>query len=247
MQRGTILIDVQGLTVRFGRSTAVDDVSFDVPVGESLALWGANGAGKTTVILALLGLVQFSGSALIAGYDVKRHGRNARRLVGYVPQRPAIYQDMQTLAYLSWLAQLRRAPASQAVTLLEQVGLAAHAGKAVGKLSGGMLQRLALAGALLADPPILLLDEPTANLDSAGRSEFLSLLSGLRAGGKTLLFTSHRAEEVAMLADNVLVLADGRTAGRSLGHEFASDLQQQPMIQLQVALEKVEEEPWSAR
>jgi len=241
------LIESQGMTVRFGRATAVFDVSFQVPVGESLALWGANGAGKTTVILALLGLVQFSGSAQLAGYDVKRNGRDARRLVGYVPQRPAMHQDMQALAYLSYLAQLRRAPASQASVLLEQVGLAAHAGKTIGKLSGGMLQRLALAGALLADPPILLLDEPTANLDSAGRAEFLTLLADLRVGGRTILFTSHRAEEVAMLADNVLILAEGRTAGRSEGHEFASDLQQQPMIRLQVALEKVEEAPWSAR
>ncbi len=203
------MIDVKDLTVRFGAATVVDGVTFAVPAGGSLALWGENGAGKTTAIRALLGLVPFKGTVRVAGHDVRTEGRAVRAAVGYVPQQLSFYDDMPALAFLGFIAGLRRAPRGQAAALLERVQLAAHAAKPVGQLSGGMKQRLALAAALLADPPVLVLDEPTASLDAAARADFTRLLVDLRAAGKTLIVTSHRLAEVAALAEEVVVLEHG--------------------------------------
>jgi ABC-type multidrug transport system ATPase subunit len=204
------VIQAAGLGVRLGRVLVVDDLSFSVAAGESVALWGQNGAGKTTVIRALLGLVPFSGDLRLAGYRMPAQGRLARASVGYVPQQLAYYDDMSAMGLLRFLAALRAAPRGEPEALLAQVGLADHAGKAVGALSGGMKQRLALAAALLGDPPILLLDEPTASLDAGARAELTTLIAGLRASGKTLLVTTHRLAEVSALADRVVVMEGGR-------------------------------------
>lgn len=204
------MIRVAGLSVRLGRALVVDDLSFAVTAGESVALWGQNGAGKTTVIRALLGLVPFRGDLRLAGRRMPAEGRSARASVGYVPQQLAYYEDMSAMGLLRFLAALRAAPRGEPEALLAQVGLADHAGKAVGALSGGMKQRLALAAALLGDPPILLLDEPTASLDAGARAELTTLIAGLRAAGKTLLVTTHRLAEVSALADRVVVMEGGR-------------------------------------
>ncbi|MEO8084674.1 MAG: ABC transporter ATP-binding protein [Ardenticatenales bacterium] len=204
------MIRVANLSVRYGPTTVLDDLSFDVPSGGGLALWGTNGAGKTTALQALLGLLPFSGTVHLGGHDVRRAGRRARALVGYVPQQVAFWDDLGALDCLAFLARLRRVPFDRAAALLERVDLGAHAAKRVGALSGGMKQRLAVAAALLGDPPILLLDEPTANLDAAARTDVLSLLADLRAGGTTLVVTTHRLAEVKLLSDDVIVLDVGR-------------------------------------
>jgi ABC-type multidrug transport system ATPase subunit len=192
--------------------TAVDDVSFHLGRGEALALWGVNGAGKTTILKCLLGLLDCEGELTLDGHDLRRDGRRARHFLGYVPQELAFHADMSVAESCRFYAQLKKVPAARIPVVLEQVGLSAQTQKSVGALSGGMKQRLALALALLADPPVLLLDEPTSNLDAATRDEFIDLLVTLRQAGKTLLFTSHHAEEVERLADQVLILKDGRIA-----------------------------------
>ncbi|MEW6251735.1 MAG: nitrous oxide reductase family maturation protein NosD [Planctomycetota bacterium] len=204
------LLTVAGLHKRFRRLRAVDDVSFAVRAGEAVALWGANGAGKTTIIKCVLGLHRSRGRICIGGLDARRYGKQARRLVGYVSQELAFDADVSTLGTAAFFARLKGVPTRRAVEVLAQVGLAEHAHKRVGALSGGMKQRLALAVALLADPPLLLLDEPTSNLDLAARRAFLELLGQLKRGGKTVLFSTHRPEEVAGLADRVIVLEHGR-------------------------------------
>jgi ABC-2 type transport system ATP-binding protein len=214
------MITVNHLTKRYpqpGRAwwsdatvTAVDDVSFHLGRGEALALWGVNGAGKTTILKCLLGLLDCEGELTLDGHDLRRDGRRARHFLGYVPQELAFHADMSVMESCRFYAQLKKVPADRIPVVLEQVGLAAQGQKAVGALSGGMKQRLALALALLADPPVLLLDEPTSNLDAATRDEFIDLLVTLRQAGKSLLFTSHHAEEVERLADQVLILKDGR-------------------------------------
>lgn len=229
------MIEVQGLTVRFRRHTALDAVSFQVPAGGSLALWGENGAGKTTAIRAVLGLLPYRGDIRVHGHDLRRHGRRARAAIGYVPQQLALYDELSALGYLRFMAGLRHVPADQAAGLLARVGLDDHAAKAVGALSGGMRQRLALAAALLGDPPILVLDEPTANLDAAARADFLRLLGDLAPTGKTFLFTSHRAEEVAALAGRVLVLAGGRVQAECAAAELAQALGLHATLRLMVA------------
>ncbi len=204
------MIRVSHLTKRFGRHTAVDDLSFEVAAGEALALWGPNGAGKTTAIRCILGLLQSEGTITIAGHDARRDGKAARRALGYVPQELCLHDDLRAIEALHFYGSLKGAPAHRASVVLAEVRLAEHRRKRIRELSGGMKQRLALAIALLADPALLVLDELTANLDAGARSGFLALLCDLKERGKTILFTSHRVDEVTALADRVLLMDSGR-------------------------------------
>jgi heme ABC exporter ATP-binding subunit CcmA len=204
------MITVTHLTKSFGSTTAVDQLSFSVASGEAIALWGPNGAGKTTVIRCLLGLLKAEGELTIHGHDTRREGKRARAAVGYVPQELAFYDDLSARDTLRFYAELKRVSTDRVDQVLAEVGLSDHGHKEVSALSGGMKQRLALACALLADPPLLILDEPTSNLDTAARDDFIKLLLQQKEQGKTLLFTSHRLEEVETLASRVLVLEEGR-------------------------------------
>lgn len=204
--------------------TAVDDLSFHLARGQALALWGSNGAGKTTVLKCLLGLLACEGELQIDGLDLRRAGRRARALLGYVPQELAFHAAMSVVETCTFYAHLKHVPLTRIPVVLDQVGLAHQMQKRVGALSGGMKQRLALALALLADPPVLLLDEPTSNLDAATRAEFLALLVTLRQAGKALLFTSHHVAEVEQLADQVLLLRDGQRVAQGSPLELIAQL-----------------------
>ncbi len=205
------MIEARSITKRFGKTVAVDDITFCHEHG-ALALWGSNGAGKTTLIRCLLGILRARGSARICGIDVRRHGRHARALVGYVPQELAFHDDARLGRAIAFFASLRRISHEDAARALATVSLNGHEHKRVRDLSGGMKQRLALAIALLGDPPVIVLDEPTSNLDAHGRHEVVHTLRMLKQQGKTILFASHRPDEVIALADRVLVLEAGRLA-----------------------------------
>ncbi len=204
------LITVERLTKRFGRITVLKDIAFSVQAGESVALWGSNGAGKTTLLRCMLGILPFDGEVAIQGLRIPEESKEARRLIGFVPQEVAFYDTLNVWETLQFFARLRRQPQDQLASLLEQIDLQEHAHKKVGALSGGMRQRLALGIALLGNPPILFLDEPTLNLDIRSRDTFIHWLLELREQGKTLVFSSHRLEEIHLLADRVLVLDQGR-------------------------------------
>lgn len=231
------MITFDHLSKSFGQYRALHDLSFSVPIQQATALWGANGAGKTTLIKCLLGLLRYEGRIMVNGYDAYRQGCKARRLVGYVPQELAFYEEMSTLETMHFFARLKGAPSSDAVTLLAQIGLAEHAGKTVDTLSGGMKQRLALGLALLGDPPVLVLDEPTSNLDPAGRSQFLQLLGQVKAAGKTILFTSHRLEEIEQIADQVIVMEQGAIKLSCPGRELAARLGIHSTIKLRLPVD----------
>lgn len=203
------MIRAQSVTKRFGRVEAVSGVSFDLEQGRSIALWGSNGAGKTTLIRCLLGVIRFKGRVEIGNASVRRRGRHARAMIGYVPQELAFHDDARLGAAMLFFARLRGVSRTRAAESLAMVGLSGHERKRVRDLSGGMKQRLALAVALLSDPPLIILDEPTSNLDAAGRGEVVETLQRLRQAGKTLLFASHRPDEVISLADGVLVMERG--------------------------------------
>ncbi|QDV02937.1 ABC transporter ATP-binding protein [Engelhardtia mirabilis] len=204
------MITIRDLTKRFGRVCALSEVSFDVEAGEAVALWGGNGAGKTTLLRCLLGALRHGGSVEVDGLDARRQGKAVRARIGYVPQELAFHDDMRVGAALAFFARLRVESLGRAAEILARAGLAGHERKRVRDLSGGMKQRLALAVATLGDPPVVVMDEPTSNLDAAGRAQVVESLRELRRSGKTVLFSSHRPEEVRALADRVLVLDGGR-------------------------------------
>ena len=227
------------LTKIFGRYrspvTAVDHLSFSVDSGDAVALWGPNGAGKTTIIKCLLGLLRYRGEVQVGGCDSRRQGKAARRLMGYVPQEITFHDDLSVAQTMDFYARLKKVDRERIRDVLVQVELTEHVPKKIRALSGGMKQRLALAIALMANPPVLLLDEPTSNLDAAGRDQFLHLLSQLKGEGKTILFTSHRLEEIKTLSTRVLVLEHGRLMLTSSASELAEHLGLQARLRLFVS------------
>ncbi len=216
-------IAVTGIAKRYGSAFALTDVSFAVEGGSSLALWGPNGAGKTTILRCLLGLAHFTGTISIHGIDPQRSGKESRGKIGFVPQdlpiSPLTVSEMTT-----FVANLKHAPVVEALKKLEVLGIGDQLDKSVGALSGGMKQRLSLALALIGEPSILLLDEPTANLDARGRAELLDLLRNFKRDGMTLVFSSHRPEDVISLADRVLMIERGRALGTLAPSDFQIQL-----------------------
>lgn len=206
------MIELSSLTKRFGIALALDSVTFTAGAGEVVALLGPNGAGKSTMLKCLLGLLRFEGTARIGGLDVARRGNAARRLTGYVPQAPAFPPQLSTGDALEYYADLRGLRGEDIDGRLEQLGLTAHADKPVAKLSGGLRQRLGLAVALLGDPPVLLMDEPAANLDPEGRGLFTELVTELRGRGRTVLLSTHVVDALERIATRALVLVDGRVS-----------------------------------
>ncbi|HET8944623.1 MAG TPA: ABC transporter ATP-binding protein [Dehalococcoidia bacterium] len=206
------IVRAAGLTKRYGRLRALDGVTFTLAPGEIVALLGPNGAGKTTTFKCLLGVTNFDGSVEVDGIPVKDNGKAVRRRIGYLPQTTAFDAGDTCQQVLEFLGELKGAEPERADELLERVRLAEQRGIRVGHLSGGMRQRLALAAALLSDPPVLLLDEPTANLDAASRREFHDLLLELRAEGRTIILSTHFVESLGEITDRVIVLKQGKVA-----------------------------------
>jgi ABC-type multidrug transport system ATPase subunit len=197
------------VTLVLGALPILERVSFTIGRGESVALVGPNGSGKTSLLRCLLGFVPFTGRLTLEGHDVVHEPIVTRSLVGYVPQQAA-FSDVRARDVLAFVAKLRRIDPGRIGAMLSLVGLADHAFDRVRTFSGGMRQRLALAVALLPDPPVLLFDEPTANLDRDGQELFHHLVTILRRDGHTLVLASHRREEVAELTDRALQLDRGR-------------------------------------
>jgi ABC-type multidrug transport system ATPase subunit len=207
------MIVARDVTLVLERRTILQSVSFAVERGESVALVGPNGSGKTSLLRCVLGFVDFTGHIDVAGHDVVREPLATRTLVGYVPQLAA-FGDAFPRDVLSFVAKLRRIDAARIIEVLALTDLVEHVDRRIHTFSGGMRQRLALAVALLPDPPVLLFDEPTANLDRAGQRLFGDIVSRLRRSGRTLVLASHRRDEVTCLTDRAIHLDRGRTCAR---------------------------------
>jgi ABC-2 type transport system ATP-binding protein len=203
-------ISVRGLTKQFGAVTAVNDLSFEVEEGTITGFLGPNGAGKTTTLRMLLGLVHATaGTALIDGVPYRRLGRPAF-VVGAALEATGFHPGRTARNHLRILAVPNRIPVRRVDEVLEQVDLADAARRRVGGFSLGMRQRLMLAGALLGDPPILVLDEPTNGLDPAGVHWLRQFLRDRSDRGGTILVSSHLLAELAMSADAVVIIKSGR-------------------------------------
>jgi ABC-2 type transport system ATP-binding protein len=209
-------IDIRGLSKAFGGTLAVDDVSFAVRPGEIFGFMGHNGAGKTTTIRMLLGLLHPTrGEACVLGHDIVRDSLAIRRLSGYLPGDYALPKEMsarQFLRYIGAMFGFAGAPLERRIEeLLELFGLAAVADKRLGAFSSGMIQKVGLAQALINEPRVLLLDEPTAGLDPIGRQELLELIVRLaRNDGVTVLFSTHILSDIERVCERVAILHHGR-------------------------------------
>ena len=217
------MIRATGLSKRYGAVQALQDVGFGVAAGETLGIIGPNGAGKTTLLKVMLGLVRpDAGQVVIAGCDLAVEPVKLRRMIGYVPQHHGFEERSSGRDSLGFLARLRGVPLDEVETRAASVGVAPLLDRPVGTLSGGQRQRLSVAAALLGDPPVLLLDEPTASLDPRATAGFRKLVISLAGEGRTIILCSHLLDDVERLCDRVLVLLDGRVATvETVGHPVA--------------------------
>ena len=212
-------IRVREVTKRFGKVDAVRAASFDLQQGETVALVGHNGAGKTTLIKLMLGLIRpTSGSIEVLGDDPAAGQFAARRQLGFLPENVAFNPGLTGRETLAFYARLKRQPAFAVGPLLDRVGLTVAADRRVGTYSKGMRQRLGLAQALLGEPRVLLLDEPTTGLDPALRQSFYDTVEELRGRGATVLLSSHALTELEERAGRVIIMNRGiKVADGSLG------------------------------
>jgi ABC-2 type transport system ATP-binding protein len=224
----TIRIRTRGLTKRYDDLVAVDHLDLDVHAGEIFGLLGQNGAGKTTTILMLLGLTEPSGgSARVVGLDPSRGPLDVKRRVGYLPDSVGFYGDMTGRENLRYTARLNRLSRELTETtideVLDQVGLSDRADDRTDTYSRGMLQRLGIADALVKDPDVLILDEPTTAIDPLGVTEVLDLLRQLvRERGMAILLSSHLLNQVQSVCDRIGIFAAGRLIGQGTMQELAT-------------------------
>jgi ABC-2 type transport system ATP-binding protein len=211
-ERSAILC--RGLSKAYGKIQALAGLELTVPYGSVFGFLGRNGAGKTTTMRLLAGLARpSSGNAWVGGWETSGINRLARSRFGYLPQDPAFYSWMSAREYLDYIGRIQGLTAPdrkrQIGELLELSDLKEASRRRIGGFSGGMVQRLGIAQALMGHPPVLLLDEPTASLDPAGRHEVLEMISKIR-GSATVFFSSHILNDVERVCDTVAVLHKGR-------------------------------------
>ena len=220
------LIKVDHVTKKYGRFKAVRDASFTADRGEIHAVLGPNGAGKTTLFRCMLGLLNFEGSITVDGNDVRKGGKWIRGQVGYLPQHSSPYDDMSVEANLKFYAGLKGINSNRVEESLKEIRLTRFRDRKAGALSGGMKQRLMLGISQLSDPPILILDEPTANLDVQGQLEFRQLLGEILDKGKCVLVSTHllrEAHEIRLFKGHVLVVNKGRVVQAGGVEDFMKD------------------------
>jgi ABC-2 type transport system ATP-binding protein len=237
-QGGSLVIEVQHLTKQYGRFTAVDDVTFRVDKGEILGFLGPNGAGKTTTMRILTGYMPATaGKAVIAGFDIFDQPLEAKRRIGYLPETPPLYPDMTVRDYLLFVGRIRgvasKALRAQVDTAMEKARVADVATRFCGKLSKGYRQRVGLAQAILHNPEVLVLDEPTAGLDPKQIMETRDLIKGL-AGSHTIILSTHILPEVSQTCERVVIINKGKVVAIDTPDALTERIQGNQTIFVQV-------------
>ena len=223
-------------TKRFGERTAVEDLTLRVEPGEAVALLGPNGSGKTTTLKAAAGLVQpTSGTVLVGMPGRPACDHQARASLSFLPQRVAFPESLTGREVVEFYRRLRGVDPSHADAALRLAALNGSSGRPVGTYSGGMVQRLGLAVALLPSSPLLLLDEPTAALDPDGLCAFYGVMERRKAVGQTIFFTSHHLGDAERLADRFAILVEGRLAALLTTRELADRLSAKGVLRLRLA------------
>lgn len=209
------VVSVDALRKSYGKTTAVDGLSFSVQAGETFGLLGPNGAGKTTTLEMICGLIRpDGGDVLVGGHSVRKSPQTVQKMLGIVPQGLALYEDLSARQNLSYFARLRGLNAAERTRqideILELVGLQGDASRKVSGFSGGMKRRLNIGIGLLGHPKVLLLDEPTVGIDPQSRRHILDSVRRLAEEGMTIVYTSHYMEEVEFLCTRVAIMDRGR-------------------------------------
>jgi ABC-2 type transport system ATP-binding protein len=222
------LIEVQALTKSYGPVTAVDHISFSVNKGEILGFLGPNGAGKTTTMRILAGFMPAtSGTATVAGFDVTTDSLDVRRHIGYLPEAPPVYPDMSVESYLDFVARIKNVPAERRRDLVTdaivKTSLSERRGELIKRLSRGYKQRVGIAQALVHDPDVIILDEPTVGLDPKQIIEVRHLIKSL-AGNHTIILSTHILPEVSMTCDRVVIINKGKVAAVDTPQNLTSQL-----------------------
>jgi len=231
------MIEVKNLTKRYRDRMAIDGLNFSVNEGEILGFLGPNGAGKTTTMRILTGFLPASeGTAKIAGFDVFEQPMEVKRRLGYLPETPPLYPEMTVRGYLEFVARLKGVPRRQVeqevdrVSSLTSVKLVLD--RVIKNLSKGYRQRVGVAQALLNNPPVLILDEPTEGLDPTQRAEIRSLIRGL-AGNHTVILSTHILHEVTMTCEKVLIINQGKIVAFDKIKNLASAYGQAEQVSLE--------------
>jgi ABC-2 type transport system ATP-binding protein len=232
------VIEVQHLTKRYGRVTAVEDVSFRVERGEILGFLGPNGAGKTTTMRILTGFIPATeGKAIVAGFDVFDQPIEAKRRTGYLPETPPLYPDMTVEEYLGFVARVKGVPpaerAQRIKAVMDRTRIADMASRLCSKLSKGYRQRVGLAQALIHNPDVLILDEPTAGLDPKQIIETRELVKQL-AGDHTIILSTHILPEVSQTCQRVVIINKGHVVAVDTPHNLTARLRGSETMYVQV-------------
>jgi ABC-2 type transport system ATP-binding protein len=232
------VIEVNHLSKRYGEVMAVEDVSFRAESGTVLGFLGPNGAGKTTTMRMLTCYLPPSGgTAKVAGFDVVEESMEVRRRIGYLPEQPPLYHDMTVLAYLRFVARIKGVAggelASRLDETMEKTGITDHRHTVIGHLSKGYRQRVGMAQALVHNPEVLVLDEPTIGLDPKQIIEIRQLIKGL-GGTHTVILSTHILPEVSMTCDQIVIIHHGRIVGEGSPESLMAQLKEGEALRAEV-------------
>jgi len=230
------MIDVQQITKRYGQHTAIDRVTFSVAKGEVLAFLGPNGAGKTTTMRILTCFMPpTEGRATVAGYDCLEQSMDVKRRIGYLPETPPVYQELTVQEYLRFVGRLRGLAGAVLTTAMsreiERLGLGSVQHRLIGNLSRGYRQRVGLAQALIHDPPVLILDEPTVGLDPKQIIEIRELIKSL-AGSHSVILSTHILPEATAVCQRVVIISGGRIVAEDTPDRLSTRLRHSEKIAL---------------
>ncbi len=236
----TILIETNNLTKQFDSLTAVDSITLDIAEGEILALLGPNGAGKTTTVRMLSSILKpTAGYARVAGYNVVRQARQVRHIAGHLTEFPGLYLRMRALDYLDFFGELQGIPRDarrkRAQELLDQFGLSDARNRPLGEFSKGMRQKVALIRAMLHDPRVLFLDEPTSAMDPHSAKQVRDAIANLRGSGRTIILCTHNLPEAETLADRIAIIRRGKLIALGTAAKLKQELLGPPLWQVQLA------------
>ncbi len=232
------MIDVQHVTKRYGQVTVLDDISFSIHKGETVAFLGPNGAGKTTTMRILTGFMPpTSGTVYIAGFDCLEEPWEVKKHIGYLPETPPLYLEFTVQEYLTFVGRIKRLGPKQLQKRLEitinQTGLTEVQGRVIGHLSRGYRQRVGLAQALIHNPPVLIFDEPTTGLDPNQIIEIRDLIKNL-GGSHTILLSTHLLAEATAICQKVIIIHRGQIVAIDTPEQLGAKLRQSEILNLTV-------------